>query len=75
MPYHQWAQPLRRPSTLQAPAPQAAIVNRPPTTAMFLKNRSCWTVCWSAGIAQYLWKKYDATSVKTARATAASRVR
>ena len=26
MPYHQWAQPLRRPSTLQAPAPQAPAV-------------------------------------------------
>ena len=34
-----------RPSMLHAPAPQAASVSRPPTTATFFMNRSCWIIC------------------------------
>ena len=46
--------PRLLPSKLQAPGPQAAIVNSPPTTAMFLKNDCCCCMTSSAGTAQKL---------------------
>ena len=64
-----------KPNQLLLVLEKADKINKPPTTATFLKNMICCIWAISAGAAQKLWKTTAATKVNAAKIKATNCVR